>query len=432
VLIPLRSAFTKLAVLSAGIAGAAYLSLHIGRHAFVSWCIGQGTSRSLNVALKLEPDNCDAMARLGSYYAFSYEDPHPEEGLSFSQKAVRCQPLRAQYWAALTTVSEVGHVEDGFGPAWRSVALAPYYTPYLMRSANLMIYAGRLEDGLDLYYRGLEGSPELAPQVFAIYWRATQDGETILRRGVPDRTDINLAYLDFLASPPRRQLDSARFVWDRLISSGKFFPAQMTFPYLDALLESGRTDEALVRWNQLVLAGLLSRGEWHDDVDSIVNGGFEVDPANGGLDWRMATAPGVNIYIDKQVRHGGHQSLAIHFEGLTNIYFQHLEQIVLVKPNRKYRLSAYMKSRALTTLAGPHIEVFDPNDDTRLHWETADVLGTTEWAEYALSLRTGPGTKALTVRVVRKPAVELEKRIEGTLWLDDFELVPEDTPLPKN
>ena len=114
--------------------------------------------------------------------------------------------------------------------------------------------------------------------------------------------------------------------------------------------------------------------------------------------------------------------MAVYFEGLSNLDFQHVAQVDVVNPNTDYYFRAFMKSRALSTRAGPHFEIFDPKDVQKYHWETPDILGTTEWSEYSLRIHTGPQTRLLTVRLRRKPAVELDKRIEGTLWVDDVQL----------
>jgi hypothetical protein len=212
-------------------------------------------------------------------------------------------------------------------------------------------------------------------------------------------------------------------VWDRLLGLGQVFPVESTFGYFDALLHAGRTSEAANAWERLVQVGVLPKEESRSADNVMVNGRFEVEPVNGGLDWRISPVAGVAIETDREVHHSGAASLAVYFEGLSNLDFQHVAQVDVVNPNTDYYFRAFMKSRGLSTQAGPHFEIFDPQDVQKYQWETPDVLGTTEWSEYSLKIHTGPQTRLLTVRLRRKPAVELNKRIEGALWVDDVQLI---------
>ena len=101
-----------------------------------------------------------------------------------------------------------------------------------------------------------------------------------------------------------------------------------------------------------------------------------------------------------------------------------------VKPNTVYYFSAFLKARALSTLSGPHFGICDYWDDRRdertgerkVSWKTAEVLGDTEWTKYQLTIHTGPKTDLLVVSLRRQPALELDKRIQGTMWVDDVRL----------
>jgi hypothetical protein len=318
-----------------------------------------------------------------------------------------------------------GHRDEALTATEKAAALDSHNAVMLWQCGNLLLRTGRLERAFDLFYRVLQGEPSYGQQVFSACWKSTQDGDLILRRAVPDTVDLDLAYLTFLSSPENLNLDEAGKVWVRLMGAGKPFDSEKTFPYFDALLNSNRVVEAIEHWDQMVLIGVLPRQELHEPDNLIVNGGFEVKPADGGLDWRIYPFAGVDVHMNNRIRHGGTRSLVVHFEGLTNPDFQHIVQMVPVAPNTTHRFSAFMKSQALSTLSGPHFEIFDPKDRQKFHWETPDVLGTTEWSEYRLTIKTGPKTELLTVRLRRKPAVELDKRIEGTLWVDDVSLLPE-------
>jgi hypothetical protein len=204
------------------------------------------------------------------------------------------------------------------------------------------------------------------------------------------------------------------------------------FPYMDGLLRTGRGPQAIQVWNQMVAKGILGNKEWRDPDNFIVNGGFETPPVNGGLDWRVESVGGVAVATDTEVKHDGDRALLLNFQGVGNVDYFHVEQLVPVEENTDYIFTAFMKSRALSTASGVHFEIYDPYEEGRNraiemkmggdHWETPDVLGTTEWTEYSLPLHSGPHTRLLIVRLRRTPAVELDRRIAGTVWVDDVQL----------
>ncbi len=425
-IIRLRSRVSTVPLLVVVLGSAAYLTYQIGVQTYVKWLVQRSTKDSLNRAIALEGGNCDAYYRLGLYHVFIMGDLDLPRAQELLRRAVRCQPLRGLYWLTLAAASEAsGQRDDALAATEKAAALESHNALMLWQCGNLLLRTGDLGRAFDLFYRVLQGVPGYSQQVFSACWKSTEDGDLILRRALPDTVDLDLAYLTFLSSPENLNLDEAQKVWMRLMSLGQVFASERAFPYLDALLTSSRADEVVKDWDQMVLAGVLPREELHKSDDLIVNGGFEITPANGGLDWRIYPFGGVDVRIDARIRHSGARSLVVHFEGLTNIDLHHVAQIVPVAPNTKYRFSVFMKSRALSTLSGPHFEIFDPKDPQKFHWETPDVLGTTEWSEYPLTIQTGPKTLLLTIRLRRKPAVELDKRIEGTLWADDVQLSPE-------
>jgi len=400
------------------------------RRAYAQWCLEHLSRDSLEKAISVDPKECEGYFKLAIYNLLSidYTDPARQAGLF--RQALRCQPLKSNYWLGLASF-----LQDTEGPeaaavaALRAAALNPYNSLTLWRSGNFMLAAGNTDKAFDMFHRSLLGAPGYASQVFRMCWRSTDDGDKILRQAVPNTAGMNLAYLGFLTSPDAPRLDEARKVWDRLLGLGRVFPVESTFGYLDTLMHTGRTSEAVKAWEQMVRAGVLPKEESCSSDNLIVNGGFEVEPLNGGLDWRVYPMPGVAMETDREVQHSGAASLAIHFEGLGNPDFQQVTQWVVVTPNTDYSFRAFMKSRAISTRSGPHFEIFDLQDSQKYRWQTPDVVGTTDWSEYSLKIHTGPKTQLLNVRLRREPAVELDKRIEGSLWVDDVQLVP-DHPSP--
>jgi tetratricopeptide (TPR) repeat protein len=417
----LTTRFRKAIALVLGGILAAFLAVNIVRQAYVRWSLQQPSKDLLRKAISLDSGECSAYHRLGLYYVSVPEELDLTQGEELLRRALRCQPLNASYWLALAYALQTsGRTDESASAAEKAAGLDAHNSTVLWRGGNLLLLAGKNEEAFDMFHRVLEGAPQFAPQVFTTCWKASSDGEQILRRVVPDTVNLNVSYLQFLSKSSK--LEEARKVWDRLVNLGQVFPTESCFPYLDALLNSDRAEEVIKDWNQLVLAGVLPRGDLYQAEGPVVNGGFELQPVNGGLDWRISTVAGAPVQIDSQTRHSGTRSLLVQFEGLSNLDFHHVGQIVPVRPETDYRFSAFVKSRELTTQSGPYFEIFDLKEPRKSHWETLPVLGTTDWAEISVSFRTGPHTQLVAIRLRRKPALELDKRIEGALWVDDVQL----------
>jgi tetratricopeptide (TPR) repeat protein len=507
--IQLQSRIFRLAVLLMAVGVTAVLAAQITKTAYVRWCIAQATKDSLQKAIHLDPGACQAYNQLAIHYTFSLEDLDQKLGEDYSRRATECQPLEASYWITLAMALQAGgKTEESSAAAEKAASLEEHNSWILWRTANLQLVNGKTGEALSMFHRVLDGAPEFAKPTFASCWKATNDGELILQKVVPDTSDMNLAYLSFLSDPnnldafalrrywnslvdfgqdvplqatfweldrlirtktmeptladtarallqtpseKRRaeeerlkraekiidqwdqfvaaallpRLDVGRHVWERVLKSSKAIQAediQLAFTYFDALLRVGRSDEAMNDWDQLANQGALPAEESHAPGNLIVNGGFEIVPVNGGFDWRTSRVGGVYTEFDGRTHHGGARSLAVHFEGLNNLDFHHIAQVVPVKPNTPYVFSAFLKSRSLSGDAGPHVEIFDIRDPKNFSWETSDVTGTMEWTRYDLEFQTGPKTRTLVVRLRRKPGVGLNKRIEGTFWVDDMQL----------
>jgi tetratricopeptide (TPR) repeat protein len=412
------------AAAAAAVAAAALLAAAIGRQAYVGWCLARPTPARLEKARALDPRNCQLLYRLGLAYAFEIDPPDEARGRQYARQAVGCRPASGEYWMALAeTLEAQGAGRDAVAAAERAAAADPRNVHRLWEAGNLLLRNGAAAEAFADFRRVLEGAPEYAEPVFSAGWKAG-GGSALLDRVVPDTAAMNLAYLQFLSrrSPP--PWPEAARVWNRLLARPERFPAAPVLPYVDALLEAGRGEEAAGVWNRLVELGVLPRAEFRPPDNAVVNGGFEAPPLGDGLDWRIAPVAGASVALDAATHHGGASSLAVRFPGLANVDFAAVSERIPVKPGSRYTLSAFMKSRGLTTGSRPRLEAFDPQDPGRYHWQTPPVAGTAEWSRYEAGLETGPTTRQLVIRLRRAPALGSQNRIEGTWWVDDVRLEP--------
>lgn len=308
----------------------------------------------------------------------------------------------------------------------QATALGPFYVPYLWMGGNILLRAGETEQARQMFKRVLIGDDTYADQVSHVTWKAGDDPKEIIDQVVPDDPKNYLHLVNFMSSQEIQDYPEAQRAWTKLMSFSGQIDATEGFPFIQALLNVGQTDWATQDWNQLVASGALPPEETRRRDNMIVNGSFEVQPSGGGLDWRISDTHGVTVQPDTQIFYDGTRSLSIQFEGLENVDYYGILQIVPVQANTAYMLEAYIKSRDLSTKSGPYVEIYDPDSAKELRWQSSVILGTMEWAHLTLPFKTGPNTNRVVVGIRRKPAVELDKRIQGTLWIDNFHMLPTD------
>jgi hypothetical protein len=102
-----------------------------------------------------------------------------------------------------------------------------------------------------------------------------------------------------------------------------------------------------------------------------------------------------------------------------------------VQPSTRYRFSAWVRTRALTTDQGIRFQLHSLGTQDTSTAVTADVHGTAPWTRIELPWSSGKDVWELQVCLVRFPSEEEENKIQGTAWVDDVALVPEPTEHPK-
>ena len=381
----------------------------------------RGTVEGLRRAERWDAANPDYPAQLGR--ALAAQDADAGEVAREFADAVRLGPQRAQNWAALGEALDFAGDSRGAEHAYeRALELFPRSPAINWQFANFLIRAGDASAATAPLRLAISGDASLRAGAFDLAWRAEISREEILRM-IPARQEILSAYLDYLVATGR--LDAAPDAWRRLIASPERFDLDAAFRYFDALLHAQDVDAMTAIWADLARHDPDRIHAQGDSANLIINGGFERPIANGGFDWRIVPMEGAEAAVDASAAHDGARSLAVHFDGTRNLDFGGVAECVAVEPDTAYRFTAYTRSEEITTDSGPRIAVYDAFDHAALWLETANLTGTTGWAEQHLDFRTGPKTRLLLVQVVRPPSRKLDNLIGGTMWLDDVSLIAE-------
>ena len=364
------------------------------------WQAGLGTEESLELAMNLDRRNgAHAVAR-ARLLQNSIRGTEPGEVVKLWKAAVALSPRRAEWWAGLGGAYEwSGRTEEALRALEKARELFPRSPEVNWKLGNFYLRVGRHAQAQEALKRVVGDGSELRRGVFDLVWRAGYEEEAILETVVPDELSARMAYLSFLVET--RRIQAAKQVWARLLADRVRVPQQEAFPYLDALIQEGEAEELRRAWRAVEEEVPAARPATTDTQNEITNGSFEQPIVNGGCDWRVLSADGVRVSLDTTEFFEGTRALRVEFNGKSNLAYSHVLQFVPVRPNTRYRLSAYLRAQGITSNSGPRVEIYDHGGRERLFLSTEDIGGTTSWAARRAEFRTGDKTHILVVRLAR-------------------------------
>jgi hypothetical protein len=139
-----------------------------------------------------------------------------------------------------------------------------------------------------------------------------------------------------------------------------------------------------------------------------------------------APSGGEQISIDSRQKHSGTYSLRLTFDGRHNVNFAGLCNNAEIRPETKYRLSAWVRTQALTTYQGVRLLLNSyPNSHLASSIVTPDVQGTQPWTCIEIPWTSGKDVSYARVCVVRYTSGKFNSQIHGSAWLDDIALIPD-------
>jgi hypothetical protein len=390
-----------------------------------AWYFRQSWPEAVQTAIRWDPDNPQYFAALANLMHFYADSGDPQDIVSSCETATRLSPYSAQYWADLGAAYDwAGRSDDALRAFERARQLFPNSPEINWRLANFYVRIGKTSEGLRALQKVLLGDGAARRQVFVLATGATRDTRAILDQMLPPRANIFFDYLNFLIAAG--DMDAAGQVWTRVLELNLPFDSRQAFPYLDALVqhrEPGRLTEV---WSALARRFPAQIRPHGDGRDVIINGSFEFEILNGGLDWRVTPVEGAIVSLDSQTAFDGVRSFRIEFDGTRNLDYVHVFQYVPVKPNTAYRFSGYLRVKDMTTDSGPRFQVLDAYDRQKLFSPAPGLVGTSEWSEQRLEFKTGADTRLLIVRVARPQSHKFDNRIAGTLWIDYVSLTSQE------
>jgi hypothetical protein len=394
-------------------------SLEAMKVAMVTGWIDTVQVAAVEKALRLDPTNPALHGRAAQLYGASLEPAALTQALGEARRATALDANKFDYWMTLASscesVRDNGCAEQALEHALR---LAPMAPQVWWAAANHYLRADRPDRAFACFRRLLELSPGYAEPTLALTLRAYGNAGLIFEKLVGHASDPQLAltFADFMSE--HNDFDAAHRAWTEIARGSAPFPFAAASSYLERLLAEGRYREAQDVWTNLVARGAVAPPAPSEPGNLVFNGGFEQPPLGAGFDWRSEPSTYALVDFADPSPYAGARCLRVDFPVPQNDDFEPVYQVLPVLPNQAYVLSAYVRSRDITSDSGPRLRVTDPSCRGCLEAETEAALGNAPWHQVTAQFTTGPQTQAVRLSLWRPHSRVFPMEISGTFWLD--------------
>ncbi len=406
------------------------LSYYSIRKARAEFQAGLDTPQGYERATQLEPENPRNWNLLGHYWQYNLEQPDTQRAIRAYQRSLSLDPRSANSWLDLGTAYEseadLAKARESFLEAKRAYPLSAEVS---WRYGNFLLRQGELDKAFAEIRRAVEADPRRGAEAFSRCWHADPDLEKILNRVLPPSRDVYMDVIRDLTAD--RKTAEALEVWSRLVALHPQLALRDVFPLVDRLIETSQLAAAWRVWEQA--ARFAELPPLLDSPGSVVwDGSFESGVVGGGFAWSyLPTLKGVQTRLDPREKHSGNQSLRLQFDGKSNVNFDNACVIAPVQPSTTYRFSAWVRTKALTTDQGVRFRLYPLGIPAARAVVTGDVRGSEPWTRIETSWTADKDAHGVGICVTRYASAKLEGEIQGTAWVDDLALIPENAGTPK-
>jgi tetratricopeptide (TPR) repeat protein len=406
------------------------LSYYSIRNARAEFQAGLNTPQGYERATQLEPGNPRNWYLLGNYRQYNLEQPDTQRAIRAYQTSLSLDPRSANSWLDLGTAYEseadLAKARESFLEAKRAYPLSAEVS---WRYGNFLLRQGELDKAFSEIRRAVEADPKRGAEAFSRCWHADPDLEKILNRVLPPSRDVYIDVIRDLTAD--RKTAEALEVWSRLVAIHPQLVLRDVFPLVDRLIETSQLAAAWRVWEQA--ARFAELPPLLDSPGSVVwDGSFESGVVGGGFAWSYPpTFESVQTRLDRREKHSGNQSLRFQFDGKRNVNFENACVIALVQPSTTYRFSAWVRTKALTTDQGVRFRLYPVGIPGGRVVVTGDVRGSEPWTRIETSWTADADAHGVRICVTRYASRKLESEIQGTAWVDDLALIPENAGTAK-
>jgi hypothetical protein len=393
-----------------------FLSWHSARSGYAARLIPQVLSVNdvavVAKAVRLTPNDPHAQVVLGALLeanedrAAALEHYETAVALRPEDYVLRMQLARAQELA--------GDSAAAIATGTVAAKLAPFYAQPHWQLGNILVRAGRADEGFNELRLAGTSDPNLLPSIIDLAWQLSGGNVDYVLQAIQPRTpDAHKALAAYFLKQGKAEAATKMFA-----AAGGSPTEPERRAYIAQLISLKKFPEAHSLWmmaHQAAPNGPL-----------LFDGGFEAetDLDEPGFGWRALNKPqGFALSLDNSNPTEGRSSLRVDFTGESNAGVPVISQLVLLKPQTHYQLHVSLRTEKLVSGGLPIIVVADPSDNKVLG-QTEPLPQTTEgWQTVGIDFTTGESTSAIQIALQRQPCPSPQCPIFGKLWLDNFELV---------
>jgi hypothetical protein len=384
---------------------------------FIGWvALGKADEKGLLSAIKYDERNPTYHYFLGRLYRLDIDNPDLEKAIGHYRQSIRLSPLQPEVWVELSRAYQMSGETVKAKYALERAVMLNQNDPNLLWGAGMFWLLNDMTgNAVSALRKYILLAPERQLDVYDLCWKLGLDNTYITANLVPGRYAYQSSYLTYLMSTKRTV--EAQDVWANIDKKG--LEKGIFISYVNFLISNGLYDEAEKVWKEITPK--ISGFEKIDNTSPVWNPSFEYDILNGGFDWVIGEIEGASVFLDDTVRMTGNRSIAVTFDGTGNPDIAVAQQVVVVNPGTKYRLSGYIKTDSLSTTNGMFIEVAGYRC-SGLDRRSEVITGTNFWKELTVDFEPPQECRAVTVKIRREMSYKLDNKIKGTAWIDGITL----------
>lgn len=324
------------------------------------------------------------------------------------------RPRDYRLWLELGIARDQAGEREGAIAAFREAArLAPYYAQPRWQLGNALLRAERNDEAFVELRRAAASAPALLPNLIDLAYGLYGNASTVERVVQPQSRSAQLMLARFWAKNGKAE-DCLR-----LLRTAGQLSAKERQDLVTDLVTSRQFTAAYEVW--------ASGAENGHRTNALVDGGFEDAIRMGaplGFGWRIERYQrAVSVSLNTRQPHSGTRSLLLEWNGDPQAGTAAVSQLIVVEPQKHYRLSFWARAEKLVTGGAPIITVSAPGTVERLLGQSAPLLqATQEWRQFSLEFQTNAQTQAVTIAVRRDGCTGSPCPIFGQIWLDDLVL----------
>ena len=340
-----------------------------------------------------------------------------ENAVRSLEEAVRYAPDDYRYWLELGRAYEqVESYEKAEKALQRAAQIAPNYSNVHWQIGNYYLRRGEDAKAFPALRKSAETSAVYREQVFSVVWDYFEKDKPKIEQLAGDKPDMHAGLAKFYAAKELPE-DSLR-IWNTLAEEDKARNQDIARLITQALYDKRFFRSSIEFVRQLGI-------EPQAQAETVQNGGFEapiaIDARDSFFGWKYSKKDKIDINTDPMKKKEGSKSLRFTLNGFNGLEIKNFMQLVAVQPNKKYRLTFWLKTEELKSGGTPLLEILNANDEKIITTSPAFPTGTLDWTLQTVEFTTPPNLEAVALRIDRAYCGDACP-IVGTFWVDDFKL----------